>query len=1109
MKNLAMKITAIMVVIFISACNSGGNVNVNNQDSIKPDNVPINPTVNTISEKINPQIKTPFSAMATLDNALNVKPSNIVNNTTSTTNCFNLAPQSNGDNYTTTVLSAEWYSTAQLKFTIKNTCPTAQLTNNLVIKMHNLQLNNANPVISDVAQSDNVNLATSLEQKEADTDLIINQPISCAGASWCQIPANTSKSFVINTSFSGPITSFNVDSVSIDGDTPPPPPPPPITTGELDITVDTTQLLPLCPNTSSCSIKLNIAAPSQQTTLTPIVVDPRVSSQVTTKYTDILPGKYSLILDNSSLPDAKGGQITPNYIPASATVDVPIGPSPATANLNFTYTEARQPQGNISINVANISGADTNIFKDIGMINGVVHATTANKDYFFMASIGSNFQFNNLPTDTYTVSLLGLADPITNTYYNVTPQTVVVSDNQTSITNLNFTKALNSTYAVDISVNNAPLGQLVQFAADNSKYKYNTNALLSQTYYFTESAIALTINAPWYTITSTPTPLILSSNIPNASINFKKQQSSAMVAGWPEYLAMGAIGGPNIDPTNAFNGDDGFGNKPVDAVFKYAGINGDGDPGVIDPPMNALRMTGDLTNVSTVNNHPSRVVIVEYTGQMSGGENLSDFTNTATPDINKQNATYIMGRHFVGLGADAIALADKPVILNGQKYYGSLIMNPDLLGALQQSEGISGGAYIPKVNALLTSGVVNNAIDQALCVLTNTYSYTNNDKNSITDWSDKLPRKDSYGKTYTGTAYSILTQMFKDTFPVWITSSAGDQYWGVGINNMIQGTESYSQVGQWFNACVTQPDYDHSKYVRPNFPAGFDGWVQANNWLIRTFAPAISKSEQVTFGWQDNMWAVRSGYWMHQDLTTDQIAQQYSTPITTWLQKNAPSAITTGNAYSPDYFVFDRYEMDDSASPGQATFYNARSWDNLITAVGQVSKSFNNIPMMLWQIPGSHISNTTESTPELYNSTAGSYIFSTAPVYFFGDNNLNPDLSNMIMGNSTTDANMAVGSFIMPILDPTSLTDGYHCPLGLCNNYQQYLLYYDGKANNFDWSRDNGKLAFATQNNIFAILWGGGNTTNVIKNFSNPDDHGWLANKLINYYQNPQPLVKN
>ena len=529
-------------------------------------------------------------------------------------------------------------------------------------------------------------------------------------------------------------------------------------------------------------------------------------------------------------------------------------------------------------------------------------------------------------------------------------------------------------------------------------------------------------------------------------------------------------------------------------VIKYAGNNGNGDPGVIDPPMNALRMTNDLTSVSNVNKRPTRVVIVEYTGEMSGGENFADFTNTSVPNPDKQGATYIMARHFASLTADAIALADKPVVYNGQKYYGSLIMNPDLLGAMQQNN------YTPKVNAQLSAGAVNTAVDQALCLMTNERQYTNNDTQSQS-WSGAS----SYGKTYTGTPYTILSQMLGDNFPAWLANAQNDQFWGISINNAGYDATNpqYSQVGKWFNACVADPKYDTAKYKRPNFPAGIDGWVQANNWLIRTFAAKGT----VTFGWQDNMWAASSGYWMHKDLTASQIADTFATPVANWLSANVPSTISNvGSAYAPDYFVFDRYEMDDSAAPGQATLYSARSWDNLLNAVGQVSKKFNNIPMMLWQIPGSHLPYTGEVNPELFNNTAAQYIFSTAPVYFFGDSNLKPDLSNLIMGSGAT-TNMQVGSFVMNILSPTDITDGYHCPAGACANYQQYLKYYNGSINNYDWSKDNGKLALAASNNIFAILWGGGNTTNVIKNFSNQSDHGWLANKLANYYVNPQALV--
>src|SRR5262249_16732516 len=189
------------------------------------------------------------------------------------------------------------------------------------------------------------------------------------------------------------------------------------------------------------------------------------------------------------------------------------------------------------------------------------------------------------------------------------------------------------------------------------------------------------------------------------------------VPGWPAYIAMGAVGGPNVTPPTptSTGGNDDFGGRPVDVVFKYAGANGNGDPGVIDPPTNALRMTGDLTILSGINSHPMRVAIVEYTAQMSDGASLSDFSNQP----NTTPGSYIMARHFITLAADAIALETGPVTYNGSNYYGSLILNPDLLGEIQKS------SLINSVNGALAANSVNTAVDQALCFLTVARSYYN------------------------------------------------------------------------------------------------------------------------------------------------------------------------------------------------------------------------------------------------------------------------------------------------------------------------------------------------------------------------------------------------
>jgi hypothetical protein len=548
---------------------------------------------------------------------------------------------------------------------------------------------------------------------------------------------------------------------------------------------------------------------------------------------------------------------------------------------------------------------------------------------------------------------------------------------------------------------------------------------------------------------------------------------------------MGSVGGPNVaTPTStSTGGDDDFGGRPIDVAFKYAGSNGNGDPGTIDPPTNTTRMTGDLTALSHINKHPMRVAIVEYTAQMSGGFSLADFSNSSKTDP-ASGGNHLMSRHFISLSSDAIAMNDQPVTYKSKKYYGTLILNPDLMGAIQQ------GNFIGKVNGALPAKAVNTAVDQALCFLTTKRSYHN------TSNPNGLSSAPYLNKTYTGTPVHILEKLLADGYPVWSINGAQDAYWNTATDNLIGGTgNSYSKVGSWFNKCISDPTYDQKTYNPPKFPAGFEGWVQANNWLIRTFSPV----GKVTFGWHDNMWAVSSGFWLHKDLSSAKISDVYSKPVSEWLNKHAPSSITKGAlgaAYVPDYFVFDRYETDDSASPAEATLYNARSWDNYLTALAQVSTKFNNIPIMMWQIPGSHIPYTGEAHPELYNNTSGEYVFSTAPVYFFGDSNLKSNLNNMILGSGNT-TNGAVGDYPM-----NCGSTAYNCAAN--SDYQQYLLAYKGKPNNYDWGHGNTKLAWAAEKaHVFAILWGGGNTTGVIKNFSNTDDHGWLARKIINYYKNP------
>ena len=75
--------------------------------------------------------------------------------------------------------------------------------------------------------------------------------------------------------------------------------------------------------------------------------------------------------------------------------------------------------------------------------------------------------------------------------------------------------------------------------------------------------------------------------------------------------------------------------------------------------------------------------------------------------------------------------------------------------------------------------------------------------------------------------------LLADGYPAWSLDSQSDAYWNTNVNNAT-AAGAYSQVGTWFNDCVNNPVYDRSAYPTPTFPAGFAGWVQANNWIIRT-----------------------------------------------------------------------------------------------------------------------------------------------------------------------------------------------------------------------------------------------------------------------------------
>ncbi len=599
--------------------------------------------------------------------------------------------------------------------------------------------------------------------------------------------------------------------------------------------------------------------------------------------------------------------------------------------------------------------------------------------------------------------------------------------------------------------------------------------------------------------------------------------SNSTVSGWPSYIAMGALAAPNLNPAKGYvppscdasgcttgEGDD-FQNIPIDAIFKYNNA-GDGNPGRITSPWELTRLLADAQALTTINKQVVRLVYVEYTGQVSSAlagcppgppGNLMDLTNLPAGGVACwPTMSYLMARHFASLIGDTMTLMANPIVLNGKNYYGSIVLNPDWLGTVQQQ------GWIGPINTLLgqSPNSINTAVAQAVCTMTGKRQYNNTYDPNQPGGGSSAPYIKNYGPD---TPTAILAQMIQDGYPKWALDGASNPYWPLPTGTSLP-PDSSSQIGTWFSGCIT-PSYDTSKYQIPNFPNTHDGWVQAHNWIIRTFAPPVNGQATVTFGWLENPWAAPStGYWVDAQYTNlDAIKATFSTPIASWLTANAPSTISAGPyTNKPDFLVFDRFERDDSDgyATGEGALYNARSWDNYLNGLGAVSAQLGNIPLMMFQIPGAHIPYQGEANPE---QTSGNFIFGVAPDYFFGDSNLKADLSNMILGaNPPNNPNIAVGNFQIPC--GTSVAS-YQCPSGV-TTYQQWLNInsdptFAPTQGSYKWYQDNGRLALAAKNKVFAILWGGGNSTTVINNsLTSLNDHGYLASKITQYQKKPVPV---
>ncbi|MDC0535732.1 hypothetical protein OAO18_07990, partial [Francisellaceae bacterium] len=251
----------------------------------------------------------------------------------------------------------------------------------------------------------------------------------------------------------------------------------------------------------------------------------------------------------------------------------------------------------------------------------------------------------------------------------------------------------------------------------------------------------------------------------------------------------------------------------------------------------------------------------------------------------------------------------------------------------------------------------------------------------------------------------------------------------------------------------------------PTFSNDVKGFVEANNYILSTYYTSVN------YGWVVNTWAGGNANFVHgssSDVTTN---------VNTVDALLDDTGVYSGQ-YQPGFIVFDKYEANDysaltSVQTQQGTsnvidlgyLFNARDMHNYLSYIGGVSSHINK-PAMLWQIPGGHLIQSTDDK-------ANPVTIGTEPDYIFGSG-----LSEYTPSSDVTNPAQAI-PFLSSLNLDTTMPSSYNFNGGIGS----YLtMDQNGNTGKYDWTEANTQEL--VNDNIVAVLWGGGSTTGIVDNIA-------------------------
>ncbi|WP_318479873.1 hydrogenase expression protein [Photobacterium leiognathi] len=295
-----------------------------------------------------------------------------------------------------------------------------------------------------------------------------------------------------------------------------------------------------------------------------------------------------------------------------------------------------------------------------------------------------------------------------------------------------------------------------------------------------------------YAYNGKPDVVVTSGNgVQTLNLSFK-EAVSLIVRGFPDYVANGTVTNDSKGATQT------IGSTKVNAIFKYAGISGSGDPGVIlAQDKLALKTTYENAQKASENSGQHILpVMVVYTSNASGGGNSwGDMTDKTL--LYKHYATFITQ----AITAQEYADGDGSSPM-------SFVLNPDYLGELEKNK--QAVEDLSKPGAIDVNAQLKNALDY----MKKTYNYQA--PVAIPTFGDNL-------KGYISSLNFIMSKLAKDVTYGWEIN-----LWSTGTADWVhsdqdESKEKASEVSNFINSLGIysgeyKPDYiAFDKYERDGF----------------------------------------------------------------------------------------------------------------------------------------------------------------------------------------------------------------------------------------------------------------------------------------------------